>query len=46
MGEQAWRESMTPELPDPDRIPNPYTYTDFDGSDDRHTIRAEDVTPA
>jgi adenine deaminase len=37
MGEQAFRESMTPELPDAERIPNPYTYTEFSGSDDRHT---------
>ncbi len=31
MGEQAWSESMTPELPDVQRIPNPYTYTAYDG---------------
>jgi 5-methylthioadenosine/S-adenosylhomocysteine deaminase len=37
MGEQAWRESMTPELPPAERIPNPYTYTEFEGSEDRHT---------
>ena len=37
MGEQAWREAMTPELPPDERIPNPYTYTEFTGSDDRHT---------
>jgi cytosine/adenosine deaminase-related metal-dependent hydrolase len=37
MGEQAWRESMTPELPPTERIPNPYTYTEFTGSEDRHT---------
>jgi 5-methylthioadenosine/S-adenosylhomocysteine deaminase len=35
MGEDAWRESMTPELPEAGRISNPYTYTDFDGGDDR-----------
>jgi 5-methylthioadenosine/S-adenosylhomocysteine deaminase len=45
MGEQAWREAMTPELPVTERIPNPYTYTEFGGSDDRHTARAEDVAP-
>jgi 5-methylthioadenosine/S-adenosylhomocysteine deaminase len=28
---------MTPELPSHERIPNPYTYSDFTGSDDRHT---------
>jgi 5-methylthioadenosine/S-adenosylhomocysteine deaminase len=37
MGEQAWRESMTPELSPTERIPNPYTYTEFTGSEDRHT---------
>jgi cytosine/adenosine deaminase-related metal-dependent hydrolase len=37
MGEETFRESMTPELPDAERIPNPYTYTEFSGSDDRHT---------
>ena len=37
MGEDAFRESMTPELPAAERIPNPYTYTEFEGSDDRHT---------
>jgi 5-methylthioadenosine/S-adenosylhomocysteine deaminase len=41
MGEQAWLESITPELPEKERIPNPYTYTDFAGSADRHTARAE-----
>ena len=45
MGEQAWRESMTPELPPTERIPNPYTYTDYAGSADRHTARAEETTP-
>ena len=42
MGEQAWQDSMTPELPGAERIPNPYTYTDYAGSDDRHTARQED----
>jgi cytosine/adenosine deaminase-related metal-dependent hydrolase len=36
MGDEAWVESMRPELPDPERIPNPYTYTSYSGSDDRH----------
>jgi 5-methylthioadenosine/S-adenosylhomocysteine deaminase len=36
MGEDAWRESMTPELPEDSRIPNPYTYTSYEGSTDRH----------
>ncbi|GLY80476.1 amidohydrolase family protein [Actinoallomurus iriomotensis] len=36
MGEQAWQDSLTPELPAAERVPNPYTYTDFDGGDERH----------
>jgi 5-methylthioadenosine/S-adenosylhomocysteine deaminase len=36
MGEQAWQESMTPELTQDARIPNPYTYTDYEGSADQH----------
>jgi cytosine/adenosine deaminase-related metal-dependent hydrolase len=40
MGEQAWQEAMTPELPPTERIPNPYTYTEFTGSDDRHTAQS------
>jgi adenine deaminase len=39
MGEDAWREAMTPELAETERIPNPYTYTDYSGSKDRHTAR-------
>jgi cytosine/adenosine deaminase-related metal-dependent hydrolase len=39
MGEQAWRESMAPELAPEERIPNPYTYTDYDGGEDRHRAR-------
>jgi 5-methylthioadenosine/S-adenosylhomocysteine deaminase len=42
MGEEAWREAMTPELPSSDRIPNPYTYSKFTGSDDRHRARSEE----
>ncbi len=42
MGEEAWRESMTPELPATERIPNPYTYTDYSGSGDRHLARDVD----
>jgi len=41
-GGQAWRESLTPEIPSTERIPNPYTYTDFDGGDARHRAKAED----
>jgi cytosine/adenosine deaminase-related metal-dependent hydrolase len=40
LGEQAWREAMTPELAPAERIPNPYTYTQFTGSDDRHTAQS------
>ena len=36
MGQEAWEEGMHPELPATERVPNPYTYTDFSGSDDRH----------
>ncbi|MDN3355137.1 amidohydrolase family protein [Actinomadura sp. DC4] len=42
MGEEAWREGMTPELPPAERIPNPYTYTDYDGGEDRHRAARED----
>jgi len=44
MGEEAFREAMTPELPENERIPNPYTYTEFEGSEDRHTVQADDAT--
>jgi 5-methylthioadenosine/S-adenosylhomocysteine deaminase len=42
MGDQAWQDAMRPELPPPGRIPNPYTYTDFTGSEDRHRARQGD----
>jgi 5-methylthioadenosine/S-adenosylhomocysteine deaminase len=43
MGEQAWQESLTPELPQTERIPNPYTYTDFKGDESRqHAQRADE----
>ena len=42
MGDGAWREAMTPELPQTERIPNPYTYTDYSGSEDRHQARPDD----
>ena len=45
MGEDAWREAMTPELPATERIPNPYTYTEFEGSSDRHTAQAGENAP-
>jgi cytosine/adenosine deaminase-related metal-dependent hydrolase len=42
MGEEAWRQSVTPELPAVERLPNPYTYTDYDGGENRHLIQHED----
>ncbi|MGH3373833.1 MAG: amidohydrolase family protein [Actinoallomurus sp.] len=36
MGEESWQESLTPELPATERVPNPYTYTDYDGGEERH----------
>ena len=44
MGEDAWREAMTPEVPVTQRIPNPYTYTDFAGSESRHRAQRETST--
>jgi len=44
MGDAAWQESMSPELPPARRVPNPYTYTDYDGGAERH--RAQDAGPA
>ena len=35
---------MTPELPSSEVIPNPYTYTEYAGSQDRHRARSEDVS--
>lgn len=40
LGAAAWREGMTPELPEAGRVPNPYTYSDYDGGEARH--RAQD----
>ncbi len=42
MGEQAWAESMAPEVAATERIPNPYTYTDYDGGTDRHRAQSAD----
>ena len=39
MGEEAWAEGMTPELPPAELIANPYTYTEWDGGE--HQVRAE-----
>ena len=41
MGEDAWKESLTPELPEAERIPNPYTYTDYDGGAERHRAQQD-----
>jgi 5-methylthioadenosine/S-adenosylhomocysteine deaminase len=41
MGEDAWQESLTPELPSAERVPNPYTYTDYDGGEDRHRAQQD-----
>jgi 5-methylthioadenosine/S-adenosylhomocysteine deaminase len=43
MGEPAWQESLTPELPTTERIPNPYTYTDYAGGESRHRAQRDDV---
>jgi len=42
MGDEAWAEGLTPELPAAERIPNPYTYTDYDGGADRHRAAQPD----
>jgi 5-methylthioadenosine/S-adenosylhomocysteine deaminase len=42
MGEQAWQESLRPELPTTERIPNPYTYTDYAGEQARHRAQRDD----
>jgi 5-methylthioadenosine/S-adenosylhomocysteine deaminase len=41
MGEDAWRESMAPELPTTERIPNPYTYTEYTGAESGHRAQRE-----
>jgi cytosine/adenosine deaminase-related metal-dependent hydrolase len=46
MGEQAWQDSLTPELPASDRIPNPYTYTDFAGDESRQRAQRFPATPS
>jgi len=43
MGEQAWQDSLTPELVSTERIPNPYTYTDYSGGDSRHRAQSEGI---
>jgi hypothetical protein len=39
MGEKSWDEGMHPELPPAQRIPNPYTYTSYEGSSEQHTAQ-------
>lgn len=46
MGEQAWAEGMAPELPATERIPNPYTYTDFEGSEEQHKAQSQEYDRA
>nr|MDT0658590.1 amidohydrolase family protein [Micromonospora sp. DSM 115978] len=41
MGDEAWQQSLTPELPATERVPNPYTYTDYDGGSTRHQAQRE-----
>jgi 5-methylthioadenosine/S-adenosylhomocysteine deaminase len=43
MGPEAWHDAMTPELPPTERIPNPYQYTEFEGSEDRHTAQTDET---
>ena len=43
MGEQAWQDSLTPELVSTEPIPNPYTYTDYSGGDSRHRAQSEEI---
>jgi len=45
MGEDAWQESLTPELPATQRIPNPYTYTSYDGGEARHQAQQDEPAP-
>src|SRR5450631_1901385 len=45
MGEDAWQESLTPELAATQRIPNPYTYTSYDGGEARHQAQQDEPAP-
>ena len=40
LGPEAWKDGMTPEIPADELIPNPYTYTDFDGGDVKHRAQS------
>jgi 5-methylthioadenosine/S-adenosylhomocysteine deaminase len=42
MGEEEFAASMAPEIAVTERIPNPYTYTDYDGGADRHRAQTTD----
>lgn len=36
MGEKEWKAAQEPELPDTEQISNLYTYTSWEGGNDRH----------
>jgi 5-methylthioadenosine/S-adenosylhomocysteine deaminase len=42
LGEQPWLDGMRPELPPAERIPNPYRYTDYQGTEVRHRAQSSD----
>ena len=42
MGEEEFAASMAPEVAETERIPNPYTYTDYDGGAERHRAQIAD----
>jgi len=41
LGEEAWRASVTPELATTERIPNPYTYTEYEGAETGHRAQQD-----
>jgi 5-methylthioadenosine/S-adenosylhomocysteine deaminase len=41
MGPEAWAQAIAPDVPETDLIANPYTYTGFDGGEDKHRAQAE-----
>ena len=40
MGDSEWYNAMNPEIPTTERIPNPYTYTDFKGTSEQHRAQS------
>lgn len=42
MGDAEFAASMAPDIAVTERIPNPYTYTDYDGGADRHRAQSTD----